>query len=308
VAKPIAKDRPRIIIIKKKGGHAAHHGGAWKVAYADFVTAMMAFFMVLWLVSQTDEVTRSELAHYFRSGVFSGSGHVIGDAVPSGHGPTVGGGTPQMREQGSLEQAATSMQRALDLAVLDDPQLQALREQIDVSVVDEGLLIQISEGGEDLLFGLSSAELSAPLRTFLDTLGPVLGSIPNHLQIHGHTDARPFPAGATFDNWDLSFRRGDEAREYLEQHGVAHGQIVAVVAHADSDLLYPDEPLDPRNRRLSILAVRRGSEHVTAHGVPPIEGDHLPAPIGAHAETEPPQSDGSPDAAVDAAHDGDTNP
>ena len=128
MAKPIAKDRPRIIIIKKKGGHAAHHGGAWKVAYADFVTAMMAFFMVLWLVSQTDEVTRSELAHYFRSGVFSGSGHVIGDAVPSGHGPTVGGGTPQMREQGSLEQAATSMQRALDLAVLDDPQLQALRE------------------------------------------------------------------------------------------------------------------------------------------------------------------------------------
>lgn len=278
MAKPNAKDRPKVIIIKKKGGGHAHHGGAWKVAYADFVTAMMALFMVLWLVSQTDETTRAELAHYFRSGVFSGSGHVIGDALPSGHGPTVGGGTPRLTEQGQLEAAATSLEQALDLAVLADPRLAPLREQIDVRVDDQGLLIQISEGGDDLLFGLASADLTPTLRTFLETLGPVLGTIDNQLQIHGHTDARPFPAGAAYDNWDLSFRRGDEAREFLEAHGVPHGRIVAVVGHADSDLLYPEDPMDPRNRRLSILAVRRGAEAVTAHGIP---FDTLPVPRAA---------------------------
>jgi chemotaxis protein MotB len=173
-----------------------------------------------------------------------------------------------MTEQGRLEQTATSIERALDLAVLQDPRLEPLREQIDVRVDESGLLIQISEGGDDLLFGLSSAELTPTLRTFLETLGPVLGRIDNQLQIHGHTDARPFPSGSTYDNWDLSFRRGDEAREFLEAHGVRHGQIVAVVAHADADLLHPDAPLDPRNRRLSILAVRRGAEEVTAHGIP----------------------------------------
>jgi chemotaxis protein MotB len=293
-----------VIVIKKKGGGHAHHGGAWKVAYADFVTAMMALFMVLWLVSQTDESTRSVLAHYFRSGVFSGSGHVIGDSVPTGHGPTQGGGVRwgepgaggYASEQRELESAATQVQSALDLAVLDAPELEPLREQIEVTVTDDGLLIQISDGSDDLLFGLASAELTPSLRTFLETLGPALGRLANQLQIHGHTDGRPFPAGSEFDNWDLSFRRGDEAREYLEAHGVRHGQIVAVVGHADSDLRYPEEPLDPRNRRLTILAVRRGFERPSAHGAPrpeavpaagaPGDAGHEGEPEGAHAQAE----------------------
>ncbi len=285
MAKAGAKDKPKVIVIKKKGGGHGHHGGAWKVAYADFVTAMMALFMVLWLLSQTDENTRAELAHYFRSGVFSGSGHVIGDAVPSGHGPTVGGGSPRLGEQSRLEGAATQIEQALDLAVLADPRLAELREQIDVRVQEDGLLIQISDGGDDLLFGLASAELTPTLRQFLESLGPILGSIANELQIHGHTDARPFPVGSDYDNWDLSFRRAEEARHFLEGHGVRDGQIRAVVAHADSDLLYPDAPLDPRNRRLSILAVRLGHEQVSARGAIPVEGDDL-AQVRAAAETD----------------------
>ncbi|MFO0685999.1 MAG: flagellar motor protein MotB [Sandaracinus sp.] len=302
MAKAGAKDKPKVIIIKKKGGGHGHHGGAWKVAYADFVTAMMALFMVLWLLSQTDENTRAELAHYFRSGVFSGSGHVIGDAVPSGHGPTVGGGSPRLGEQTRLEGTATQIEQALDLAVLADPRLAELREQIDVRVQEDGLLIQISDGGDDLLFGLASSELTPTLREFLQSLGPILGSISNELQIHGHTDARPFPAGSEYDNWDLSFRRAEEAREFLETHGVREGQIRAVVAHADSDLLYLDAPLDPRNRRLSILAVRLGHEQTSARGeLPPPDDTELTRARAAATEDAGVVGDASAAPAVDLA-------
>ncbi|MFO0714202.1 MAG: flagellar motor protein MotB [Sandaracinus sp.] len=276
--KPDKGGKAKVIFIKKKGGGHAHHGGAWKVAYADFVTAMMALFMVLWLVSQTDEVTRSQLARYFRSGVFSGSGHVIGDSVPSGRGPTVGGGATQINGQHgaqpqSLEATAQTLQQVLDLVAADDPRLAALREQIDVRLDDSGLLIQISDGGDEILFGLASSELTPSLEEFLAALGPVLGRLENELQIHGHTDARPFPAGSTYDNWDLSFARADAARRFLEGHGVRPHQIVGVQAHADSDLLVPEDPLDPRNRRLSILAVRPGAERPAARGRAAVEGD-----------------------------------
>jgi chemotaxis protein MotB len=290
--------KAKVVFVKKKGKGHAHHGGAWKVAYADFVTAMMALFMVLWLVSQTDESTRSELSRYFRTGVFSGSGYVIGDSVPSGRGPTVGGrqtqGDPAHLQQ--LEATAQALERVLDLVATDDPQLGALREQIDVRLDDSGLLIQISDGGGEILFGLASSDLTPALTEFLAVLGPVLGRLSNDLQIHGHTDARPFPVGATYDNWNLSFARADAARRFLEGHGVRAHQIVGVLAHADSDLLFPEDPLDPRNRRLSILAVRSGAERTAAHGRSAVEGDpEQPAAAAAREALEAfrrPEADG----------------
>jgi chemotaxis protein MotB len=285
--------KAKVIFVKKKGKGHAHHGGAWKVAYADFVTAMMALFMVLWLVSQTDETTRSQLARYFRSGVFSGSGHVIGDSVPSGRGPTVGGGQTQINgqhgqpSQQQLEATAQTLEQVLDLVAADDPRLAALREQIDVRLDDSGLLIQISDGGDEILFGLASSELTPALTEFLAALGPVLGRLSNELQIHGHTDARPFPSGSSYDNWNLSFARADAARRFLEEHGVRPHQIVGVLAHADSDLLVPEDPLDPRNRRLSILAVRHGAERPAAHGRIVVDGDpELPAAEAAREALE----------------------
>jgi chemotaxis protein MotB len=268
MAKVDRKEKPRVVVIKKKAKGHAHHGGAWKVAYADFVTAMMALFMVLWLVSQTDETTRSNLSRYFRTGVFSGSGHVIGDAVPTGRGPTIGGGSANLGDHGRppLEEAAIALQRALDDAVEEDVGLGSLREQISVQVLESGLLIQISDGGDDILFGLASTALTPELQAFLRVLGPILGRLANQLQIHGHTDARPFPPGAGYDNWDLSFGRADEARRFLEANGVRPGQIVAIQAHADRDPLIAHDPLDPRNRRLSVLAVRSGAESIVARG------------------------------------------
>jgi len=273
-----AAGKAKVIFVKKKAKGHAHHGGAWKVAYADFVTAMMALFMVLWLVSQTDETTRTQLARYFRSGVFSGSGHVIGESVPSGRGPTVGGGQTQVNgqngaQQERLEATAQTLEQVLDLVAADDPRMELIREHIDVQLDASGLLIQISDGGDEILFDLASSELTPALQDFLSALGPVLGRLSNELQIHGHTDARPFPAGARRDNWDLSFARADAARRFLEGHGLRPHQVVGVLAHADSHLRFPEDPLDPRNRRLSILAVRRGAETPAARGLPAEEGE-----------------------------------
>jgi chemotaxis protein MotB len=285
--------RAKVIFVKKKAKGHAHHGGAWKVAYADFVTAMMALFMVLWLVSQTDESTQSELSRYFRTGAFSGSGHVIGDTVPFGRGPTVGGGQSQLAGQRDaasarqLEATAQALEQVLDLVAADDPNLASLRDQIAVSLDESGLLIQISDGGDGILFDLASSALTPALEQFLAVLGPVLGRLGNQLQIHGHTDARPFPPGATYDNWDLSFARADAARRFLDGHGVRPRQIVGVLAHADSDLLFPEDPLDPRTRRLSILAVRAGAERPAAHGRATVEGDpERPAAEAARAALE----------------------
>lgn len=294
----------KVIFIKKKGNGHGHHGGAWKVAYADFVTAMMALFMVLWLVSQTDETTRSSLSHYFRTGVFAGSGHVIGDGLPSRDGPTPGGGSPRMAEEESLEEAAERIESALGALAAqgestgggegDNP----LHQNVSVSVTRDGLLIQITDGGDGLVFGLSSAELTPELHSFLEEIGPVLGSLDNQLQIHGHTDARPFPEGSSFDNWDLSFARADAARNVLEAHGVRSDQIVGVLAHGSAAPMEGSDPFAPENRRLAILAVRRGHEGDAAHGIPEMPRDAAAAAIPAVAppvdiapDLEPPEED-----------------
>jgi chemotaxis protein MotB len=268
----------KVIFIKKKAKGHGHHGGAWKVAYADFVTAMMALFMVLWLVSQTDESTRSSLSHYFRTGAFSGSGHVIGDGVPSHGRPTPTGGTPRLSEAESLEAAREAIEAHLRAALAAhdrDP----LGGNVSAAVTAEGLLVVIADGGDGLMFGLSSSELTPALRRFLEDIGPVLGHLDNELQIHGHTDARPFPTGSRFDNWDLSFARADTARAVLEAHGVRQNQIAGVLAHGATAPLAGHDPMAPENRRLSILAVRRDDEHVATDAAEP-------GPAAEHARAE----------------------
>jgi chemotaxis protein MotB len=259
---------PRIIYIKKKGGHAAHHGGAWKVAYADFVTAMMAFFMVLWLVSQTDQETRTELSDYFRTGVFTGAPSILngGSGIQSKGFFDVVGSSHTQPEQVSFERVSLAVRAKITQMVSEDPGLKDLRDQIKVSVTEEGLLIQILDGGQNLLFDSSSAELKPKLIEILGKIAPVLARLSNQMQVHGHTDARPFPAGSGRSNWQLSFERADRARAILEKSGLRSGQVSGVFAHGATALLKPDEPFAAENRRLSILAVRRGMEKVAARG------------------------------------------
>jgi len=259
---------PRIIIIKKKGGHAAHHGGAWKVAYADFVTAMMAFFMVLWLVSQTDQETRTELSDYFRTGVFTGAPSILngGSGIQNRGYFDVVGSSHTQPDQITFERVSLAVRSKISQMVSEDPGLKDIRDQIKVSVTEEGLLIQILDGGQNLLFDSSSAELKPKLVEILSRIAPVLARLSNQIQVHGHTDARPFPAGSGRSNWQLSFERADRARAILEKNGLRTGQVSGVFAHGATALLKPEEPFAAENRRLSILAVRKGMEKVAARG------------------------------------------
>jgi chemotaxis protein MotB len=256
-----------IIVTKKVKGHAAHHGGAWKVAYADFVTAMMALFMVLWLLSQTDSVTKQKLSEYFRTGMFSGAPSIVmgGTGVTDSGFLDAKGGVLQF-EQKTLLTGADSVKEALQAAKGANEQLSAILDRVDVVVVDQGLLIQILDGSDELLFGLSSAEVKPRLQKLLEIIAPILGKLDNQIQLHGHTDARPFPSGTIRSNWDLSYERANAARKVLEEHGLRPGQVSGVFAHGSSSPYVKDDPFSPKNRRLAILAVRRGAEDAVARG------------------------------------------
>jgi chemotaxis protein MotB len=264
---------PRVIIIKKKGkGHGGHHGGAWKVAYADFVTAMMAFFMVMWLLAQTDQTTRQQLSEYFRTGVFSGAPSVLngGSGIQNKAYFDVVGQSAIQPETANFERIAAAVRAAMQRQLNDDPELKKLAKQLKVSVTEEGLLIQILDGsGEDLLFDRSSSELKPRLDQLLAVIAPILGRLDNKIQVHGHTDAKPFPAGSGRSNWQLSFERADAARLVLEKSGLRKGQVGGVFAHGSSALYNVKQPFAPENRRLAILAVRKGLETYASQGASP---------------------------------------
>jgi chemotaxis protein MotB len=278
----------RVIIIKKKAkGHGGHHGGAWKVAYADFVTAMMAFFMVMWLLAQTDQQTRQQLSEYFRTGVFSGAPSVLngGSGIQNKAYFDVVGQSSIQPETQAFERVAAAVRAAMQRSMAEDPALKRLAQQLKVSVTEEGLLIQILDGtGDDLLFDRSSADLKPRLDELLAAIAPILGRLDNKIQVHGHTDAKPFPAGSNRSNWQLSFERADAARLVLERNGLKKGQVGGVFAHGSSALYNPKDSYAPENRRLAILAVRKGMETYAAHGVntkPPPAAPTKPAPPAA---------------------------
>lgn len=269
----------KVIIIKKKSKTEAHHGGAWKVAYADFVTAMMALFIVLWLLSQTDQESRQKLSEYFRTGLFSGAPSVVmGGSGVADKGYLDGKDAVLQLDSRGLKSAAKSVKQALLAAAKNNPGLtKQIRKNVRVQVTEEGLLIQILDGGEDLLFDLSSSELKPALVEVLRAVGPALGNLNNELQVHGHTDARPFPEGSSRSNWLLSFERADAARRALEGFGVREGQIAGVFAHADRSLYVPENPEANENRRLAILAVREGAN--LAGGQASSQAAGAPTPI-----------------------------
>ncbi len=262
------RDDHPIIIVKKVKGHAGHHGGAWKVAYADFVTAMMALFIVLWLLSQTDQSTRQRISQYFRTGVLAGSNSVLsgGTGVEDKGFLDVKGTDATPSEDQRLHDAESHIRKQLAALEGNDKEFAALASHIQVTVTEFGLLVQIMDGGEDLIFDLSSAELKPPLVKILTELGPILAKLDNQLQVHGHTDGRPFPVGSTRSNWTLSFERADRARGVLEKSGVRPGQITGVFAHAENAPLVKDVKA-AANRRLAILAVRKGFEASLAYGM-----------------------------------------
>jgi len=242
-----------VIIIKKKAkGHAAH-SAAWKVAYADFVTAMMALFIVLWLLAQTDKELQKELSEYFRTGVFSGA-----PAILEGGSGLLDKGFVDVqpdRMESSVQVNADAIKAVIQTVMLEYPQMKGMKDVVQVSVTADGLVIAFTDNSEDLLFDLSSSALKPPLIKVLEGITPVLVQTGYRIRIQGHTDARPFPPGSARSNWSLSFERADQARRILELNGFPEDKLVGVFAHGASAPLDAKDPKAASNRRLSLLAL-----------------------------------------------------
>ncbi len=242
---------------KKVEAAHGHHGGAWKVAYADFVTAMMALFMVLWLLASTDAQTRKEISQYFRSGILPEG------EMSMNHASQI---TPSMIEEAPTPPPPDDTRSMLDnkdtakqvsdklarMAALDADMAKVIKN-VRVTVTPDGVLVETVDEGDDLLFDLSSSRLHEPLQRFLRGFAPVIVRLGRSIEINGHTDARPFADGSRISNWDLSYQRAAAARETLVGSGVPDTQIVGLFARGSSQLFLPDQPYAVQNRRLSIL-------------------------------------------------------
>jgi chemotaxis protein MotB len=248
----MSKGQP-VIIVKKKGhGGHGHHGGAWKVAYADFVTAMMAFFLVMWLVGQSPKV-KAAVGGYFRDpGVFETTkgGGVLPGSV---EGLKDSGVTPvpdSVKEaQAVLEQAAEHLREALQKV----PALKALEDRIEITVTAEGLRIELLENEKNSFFAVGSAQLLPETVELLGVIATELSPLGNKIALEGHTDSRPYGSRNGYTNWDLSTDRANAARRAMESHGLRAGQVDAIRGFADTRPRYPDDSLDPGNRRISIV-------------------------------------------------------
>ena len=255
--------RRRVIVRKRRTYGAYNRMGVWKLSYADLVTAMMAFFMVMWLLTQADLKVRSQIAMYFRSPGILAGGAAINEELNSARGRTprvVGNDIVVVQGEGEeqvLTSRAREIAREVKRAAVERPDLASVADQVRVDVTPEGLMIEVVDQAHTLLFDLSSAELKPQVIALLQRIAPVLAKVPNAMQVGGHTDGRPFPPGSPMTNWELAFQRADNARRILEASGLRPGQIDRVLSFADTRPLVPANPLADENRRLSILAVRR---------------------------------------------------
>jgi chemotaxis protein MotB len=232
------KARP-IIIVKKKGGHGGHHGGAWKVAYADFVTAMMALFIVLWLMN-TSKPVKEAIAGYFKDP--SGTGKEIGTSkVSSGEALTIS------------QDNVTQLKEKLEKAIEQMTNFPALKNQIEMTVTAEGLRIELLESATGTFFDLGKPWPNDNGRELLVTLAHELGTVPNRISIEGHTDATPFAGKGEYGNWELSADRANSARRIMQQSGLRADQVSQVRGYADQKLRYQENPHDPSNRRISVI-------------------------------------------------------
>ncbi|MGI8673055.1 MAG: flagellar motor protein MotB [Luteitalea sp.] len=251
----MANHAPVIIIKKKRASHAGHHGGAWKVAYAEFVTAMMAFFLVMWLVNQSQEVKESVAAYFTDPGIFE---HQKGNAPIAGGNGALNGMRPPppdvVSATASLERAAARIKGQLRML----PGFRNLEDQIDVQVTAEGLRIELQESGQDTFFDSGSSHLKRETEQVLQVIARELAALAQPVAIEGHTDAAPFGTGRGYTNWELSADRANAARRVMEGAGLEPTQIKAIRGFAATILRTPAEPYNPRNRRVSIVVQQAG--------------------------------------------------
>lgn len=237
--------------VKKTRHHGGHHGGAWKVAYADFVTAMMALFLVLWLVSQADTKLKQAIANYFRSpGVFTSmNGGILSGAKKVSNDPD---SLTSKDEEQALFKVAETLQKKFDTR----PEFSKSKDQVKIAVTEEGLKIEILDKAEQVSFPVGSAELSAEAKAILAEISQAICALPNPIIIGGHTDSRVFPSNNGYTNWELSADRANAARRVLQAGCVPVSQIRRIIGYADSEPLVPGDTFAPANRRISIMVLR----------------------------------------------------
>jgi chemotaxis protein MotB len=267
-----------VVIIKKKHrGHHGHHGGAWKVAYADFVTAMMAFFLVMWIVGQSKAV-KAGVAGYFRNpSVLQGEGAA---GILPGHTSGLEAEGPTPKEGGSVENELESLEKAAEkirIALDQLPGLNELAGQIQITATPEGLRIELVESNSATFFDNASAVLKPATERILSVIAREIGALGRPVVVEGHTDSRLFANDDRYSNWELSADRANAARRQLERAGLPPELVRAVRGFADTQLAKPDDPLDSRNRRVSILVVPEAAAATRPAAAPPVQGG-TPAP------------------------------
>jgi chemotaxis protein MotB len=305
-----ADEGQRPIIVKKikKGGHG-HHGGAWKIAYADFVTAMMAFFLLMWLLGSTTKGDMEGIANFFKTPLKvamqggSGSGDSASilkgggeDLTRRNSGQVKKGDTPGDKKTYDLKaaKAALEHEEAARLAKLKqkiestieaNPLLKKYKNQLLLDVTSEGLRIQIVDEKNRPMFESAKAELQPYTRDILDVLALVLNDVPNKLSLSGHTDSTPYMTESGYSNWELSADRANASRRELVRGGLADDKVLRVVGLAAANHLDRKDPFNPVNRRISILVMnKRTEEAVMRDGASlDIPGDDADAAVKAVA-------------------------
>jgi chemotaxis protein MotB len=248
-----------IIIKKKKGGHGGGHGGAWKVAYADFVTAMMALFIVLWIVGQNQSV-KAAISEYFKDPVAfnekvkaNGGTGILPDFSPPG---AKGGDQPpalyvSQNQPNDLKQLEEEKKKIEEM-IKNTPAFDKFKGQVEISVTNEGLRIELVDNSSGLFFDVGSARLKVETVQMLGKIAAEIGKLPNRVIVEGYTDARPYVT-PNYSNWELSVDRANAARKIMSENGLQKNQVHAVRGFADQRLRRPENPMDFSNRRVSIL-------------------------------------------------------
>ncbi len=232
--------QPIIIIKRVKKGHAAHHGGAWKVAYADFVTAMMALFMVLWLVSSSEQVKKA-IGGYFNDP--TGKGKEVGNGLRGAGGESL---SLQKDDMAKLKEK-------LEQAIKTSQPLQAMKEHVVMTVTGEGLRIELLEDAKGMFFESGNSEPTPFGKELMALLAAEIGKLPNHVTVEGHTDSKAYTGRKDYSNWELSADRANAARRWMQANGMRDDQVTQVRGFGDQKPRKPDDPEDDSNRRVSFI-------------------------------------------------------
>ena len=305
------KHNARPIVVVKRRKHKGHGGGAhgsWKIAYADFMTAMMAFFLVMWLISISSPKELAQIADYFRtplSAAITG-----GQRISDSQSPIPGGGDDVTQQQGevkrqpNIEELRKRMETSrlkrlgdkLDQLIDADPKLRALRPHLQIDLVQEGLRIQIIDSQNRPMFKNDSAEVEPYMRDILRSIAPLLNEFPNRISLSGHTDDLPYAMGERgYSNWELSADRANASRRELMSGGLIDGKVLRVVGMASTMRLTNRGPDDAINRRISLLVLNKQAEEAIVHENAESDNQPLsilqqPAAVEPAQNTLPPQS------------------